>query len=233
MIIMGREAVILAGGLGTRLREMVDDIPKSMAPVNGKPFLEYALDHLIESGFTRIILAIGYKSEVITSYFGDHHGEASLAYSVEKEPLGTGGAILLGSSLVSADHFFVLNGDTLFSVDFDAMEEFFMKDKTALTVALKPMSDFDRYGSVSMEGNRIVSFNEKKFCNYGLINGGIYVIDKGWLRLNATGEKFSFEKDILEKRTGYDLITGYISDAYFVDIGIPEDYFRASEDMKS
>jgi D-glycero-alpha-D-manno-heptose 1-phosphate guanylyltransferase len=93
------------------------------------------------------------------------------------------------------------------------------------------MSDFDRYGSVGMEGERIVSFNEKKFCHYGLINGGIYVADKGWLRLNASAEKFSFEKDILEKRTGHDLITGYISDGYFIDIGIPEDYFRASSDL--
>lgn len=229
---MGREAVILAGGLGTRLREVVEEIPKSMAPVNGRPFLEYVLDHLVESGFTRIILATRYKNEAITSYFGDHHGEASLVYSVETEPLGTGGAVLLASSLVTSDYFFVLNGDTLFSVDFGAMEDFYNKDRPALTVALKPMSDFDRYGSVSMEGDRIVSFNEKKFCNYGLINGGIYVVDKKWLRLNAVAEKFSFEKDILEKRTGYDLITGYISDAYFIDIGIPEDYFRASTDLK-
>ena len=228
---MEREAVILAGGLGTRLREVVDDIPKSMAPVNGKPFLEYVLNRLIEYRFNRIILATGYKNEAISSYFGDHHGEASLIYSMEKEPLGTGGAIFLASSQVTSDYFFVLNGDTLFSVDLDAMEDFSRKEKAVITVALKPMADFDRYGSVSLEGDRIVSFNEKKFCNSGLINGGIYFVNKRWFRLNATTEKFSFEKDILEKGTSYDLIAGYISDSYFIDIGIPGDYFRALKDL--
>jgi D-glycero-alpha-D-manno-heptose 1-phosphate guanylyltransferase len=106
---MEREAVILAGGLGTRLRDVVEEVPKSMAPVNGKPFLSYILDHLSAYKFTRIVLATGYKNEAIVSYFGDHYGSAKLIYSVEKEPLGTGGALLLASSLVESEDFFVFN----------------------------------------------------------------------------------------------------------------------------
>jgi D-glycero-alpha-D-manno-heptose 1-phosphate guanylyltransferase len=229
---MEREAVILAGGLGTRLRDVVEELPKSMAPVNGRPFLSYILDHLSKFNFKRIILATGYKNEAILNYFGDSYGSAKLIYSVEKEPLGTGGALLLASSKVESDRFFVFNGDTLFSVDLDEMEKFFLRDSPVMTVALKPMSDFDRYGNVILEGDRIVSFNEKGFCQHGVINGGVYLMKREWLKKHSSGEKFSFEKDVMEKRAGHDLMTGYISDTYFIDIGIPEDYLRASKELR-
>ncbi|MGD0583545.1 MAG: nucleotidyltransferase family protein [Bacteroidales bacterium] len=228
---MGREAIILAGGLGTRLRDVVEELPKSMAPVNGKPFLAYILDHMTGYGFTRIILATGYKNRVVSNYFGDQWKGARLIYSVEKEPLGTGGAIHLALSQTVSENIFVLNGDTLFTLNFNELEGSFLKDGPIMTIALKPMTDFDRYGSVTLEGNRLVSFNEKKFCREGVINGGIYILNRKWFQENVPGEKFSFEKDIMEKRTGQDLMTGYISDAYFIDIGIPEDYFRASSDL--
>jgi D-glycero-alpha-D-manno-heptose 1-phosphate guanylyltransferase len=228
---MEREAVILAGGLGTRLRDIVDEIPKSMAPVNRKPFLEYVLDHLSLYGFKRIILATGYKNESIAAYFSNSWKGIELFYSVEEEPLGTGGAILLASSHSLSENIFVVNGDTLFSVDIDKMEKFFSKDNPVMTLALKPMTNFKRYGSVTLDGERIVSFNEKKFCREGVINGGVYILNRKWFIKNAPGEKFSFEKDIMEKRAGQDIITGYISDAYFIDIGIPEDYLRASSEL--
>jgi D-glycero-alpha-D-manno-heptose 1-phosphate guanylyltransferase len=230
---MEREAVILAGGLGTRLRDVVEELPKSMAPVNGRPFLSYILDHLLKFNFKRIILATGYKNEAIVNYFGDSYGSTKLIYSVEKEPLGTGGALLLASSKIASGHFFVLNGDTLFLVDMDGMEKSFTMESPVMTVALKPMSDFDRYGNITLDGNRIVSFNEKGFCSRGVINGGVYLLDSEWLKRQSPGEKFSFEKDIMEKRAGHDLMTGYISDTYFIDIGIPEDYLRASEELRN
>jgi D-glycero-alpha-D-manno-heptose 1-phosphate guanylyltransferase len=228
---MEREAIILAGGLGTRLKEVVDEIPKSMAAVNGKPFLAYIMDHLSRFGFTRIILATGYKNEAVSGYFGNHWAGSKLIYSVEKEPLGTGGAVHLALSQTVAENIFVLNGDTLFSIDFNEMERSFLKHNPVMSLALKPMTDFDRYGSVTLDDERLVSFNEKKFCREGLINGGIYILNRKWFEKNVPGEKFSFEKDIMEKRTGQDLMTGYISDAYFIDIGIPEDYFRASSEL--
>ncbi len=228
---MSREAVILAGGLGTRLRDVVEELPKSMAPVNGKPFLSYILGHLSKFRFKRIILATGYKNEAIVSYFGDNYGSAKLIYSIENEPLGTGGALLLASSMVESESFFVFNGDTLFSVDLDEMEKLFLRESPVMNVALKPMTDFDRYGNVTLNGDRIVRFDEKGFCSRGVINGGVYLLKKDWLKKHSSGEKFSFEKDIMEKRAGHDLITGYLSDAYFIDIGIPEDYLRAAREL--
>ena len=229
---MEREAVILAGGLGTRLRGVVDDLPKSMAPVNGKPFLHYILSHISSVRFKRIILATGYKGDIIQQYFGNRFGKMEITYSREKEPLGTGGALLLASRITENKDLFVINGDTLFDVDMHEMEKTYTETGSVLSVALKPMQNFDRYGSVSLEGNRIISFNEKRFCSTGLVNGGVYLINREWLVKQSPGEIFSFEKDIMEKRAGYDLITGYVSDSYFIDIGIPEDYSRASADMR-
>jgi D-glycero-alpha-D-manno-heptose 1-phosphate guanylyltransferase len=229
---MNREAVVLAGGLGTRLKDVVEELPKSMAPVNNKPFLAYILDKLSSSGFTTIILATGYKTEVIERYFGDEWKGAKLIYSIEKEPLGTGGAILHALPHITSENCFVFNGDTLFTIDFGEMQKEFLDKNPVMTIALKRMSDFDRYGSVTMEGDRIVSFNEKRFIHEGLINGGIYILDRKWFEQNAPGDKFSFEKDIMEINTRRCLITGYISDAYFIDIGIPDDYYRALSDLK-
>lgn len=228
---MIKEAIILAGGLGTRLRGVVDDLPKSMAPVNGKPFLHYILKHLSSFGFTRIILATGYKGDIINEHFGNHLGKMELLYSREKEPLGTGGALLLASRMTINKSFFVINGDTLFEVDFGDIEKIYMQTGSKLTVALKPMYNFDRYGSVTVEGDRIISFNEKHFCSKGLINGGVYLLKREWLEEHSKTKIFSFEKDVMEIRAGKELITGYVSDSYFIDIGVPEDYLRASSDL--
>jgi D-glycero-alpha-D-manno-heptose 1-phosphate guanylyltransferase len=228
---MIKEAVILAGGFGTRLKSMVNDIPKSMAPVKDLPFLSYLLEQLQNFGFKKVVLATGYKSEVIESYFGSAYKNIKLFYSIEKEPLGTGGAISEASGFIEKDNFFVLNGDTFFEVSFKAMGELFIKDQSELMIALKPMINFDRYGTVVTRGNRIISFNEKKFAETGLINGRIYLLNKKWLNKNTPGKVYSFEKDILEKVENRQNIGYYISDGYFIDIGIPEDYMRASEEL--
>ncbi|MGD0342953.1 MAG: nucleotidyltransferase family protein [Bacteroidales bacterium] len=228
---MAKEAVILAGGFGTRLKSLVNEIPKPMALIKDLPFLSYLLDQLCKYEFEKVILAAGYKSDVIESYFGTSYKNIKLVYSIEKKPLGTGGAIYKAAGLIGSDYYFVLNGDTFFEVDFERMEEKFRQSNSGLMVALKQKTNFDRYGNVVIRDDTIVSFNEKKFCENGFINGGIYVVNKKWFRERACGKVFSFEEDILEKRAVKDKITYYISDGYFIDIGIPEDYIRAAEEL--
>ena len=226
-----KEAVVLAGGLGTRLRHIVPDLPKSMAPVNGKPFLLYVLAYLARQGISTVVVAAGYKHEQITSGIGSRFMNMDIVYSVEDEPLGTGGAMLKAFSHTGPGPCLVLNGDTLFTVDTGAFLEHFIAQKPVVSVAVRPMQNFDRYGNITLEGTRIKSFSEKKFCREGLINGGVYLVDKEWMYLNSPGTVFSFEKDILEQKTGIELITAYIADTYFIDIGIPEDYYRAEREL--
>jgi D-glycero-alpha-D-manno-heptose 1-phosphate guanylyltransferase len=228
---MIKEAIILAGGFGTRLKELVPDTPKSMALIEDKPFLTYILDHLIKFRVEKAVIAAGYKHEDIIAFLGNSYKGISIEYSIENIPLRTGGAILKATKTISSRYCFVLNGDTFFNVDLSSFEESFNKNLTVLSVALKPMAGFDRYGSVTIEGERIISFNEKRYCENGLINGGVYIIDKQWINSNAPGEMFSFEKDLMEKCVSKDFISYFLSDTYFIDIGVPEDYIRAVKEL--
>lgn len=227
-----KEAIILAGGLGTRLRDRIGEHPKSMASVNGKPFLVYIFEQLLNYSYNKAVLATGYMHEEIHSFFGNRYKGLELLYSVENEPLGTGGAILKAASSAESGSLLVLNGDTFFDIPLDDFERSFSDVCPVLSVALKPMRNFERYGSVKISSNRIVSFEEKKFCREGYINGGVYMMKKEWLIINAPGEKFSFEKDIMEKLVTSDLIMAFIKDSYFIDIGIPEDYERAQVELR-
>ncbi len=219
-----KEAIILAGGLGTRLRKAVDNIPKPMAPVAGKPFLEHILNELSNFDFEHIILAVGYKHEVIQDYFGASYKNMQLSYSIEKELLGTGGAILQATQFLHSEETFVINGDTFFKVDYAQMEEEAKHLKSDLCMALKPMKNFDRYGSVNLQEKRVVGFKEKQKLSEGLINGGIYWLKKSLLEAYPIETRFSFETDLMPKEVGNKKIIGFVSDSYFVDIGIPEDY---------
>lgn len=224
-------AIVLAGGLGTRLRDVVNDLPKCMAPVNGKPFLHYLLQYLSAQGVKHVVLAVGYKREAIMQHFGAMYLNIGIQYSVEEEPLGTGGAIKQAMTLVS-DGAYVLNGDTFFDIDLCALRDFYFDTTSHIALALKPMRNFSRYGSVIRQGERIVSFEEKKRLNHGLINGGAYFLHKRVME--ETGEqKFSFEKDVLEKQVSSQMFCGKIFDNYFIDIGIPEDYARVQADFKT
>ena len=225
------EAIIIAGGLGTRLRQTLPDLPKVMALVRGRPFLEYILHFLSDNGFDRVVLAVGYMHEEIRSVIGNNYLDMEVVYSVEDEPLGTGGALLRALSCINSRICLALNGDSVFHIDIGAFREHFDIFKPAISIALKPMENFSRYGNVTLEGSRIISFEEKEFCEKGYINGGVYILRKEWLVDNSPGNIFSFEKDILEKMTRNSLITGYVSDAYFIDIGIPEDYSRAGREL--
>ena len=230
---MLKEAIILAGGLGTRLRNVVKNIPKPMADINSKPFLEYVLDYLSIFGLERIILSVGYKYEVILKYFGKKYKNMTLIYSIENEPLGTGGTIKKSLSLVSEDDILILNGDTFFKINFAKFLDFHKRKNADLSIALKPMKNFDRYGTVEIDKeNRVKGFEEKKFKKAGLINGGIYLLKTEIFKKIEFPEKFSFEKDFLEKFYKELQFYGLPFDDYFIDIGVPEDYERAKRELR-
>lgn len=223
------EAIVLAGGFGTRLKEVVSDVPKPMAPVNGKPFLEYLIKDLGEKGIRHIILAIGYKKEIIKEYFKNRYENIEITYSEELTPLGTGGAIKKALKSAKEADVFIVNGDTFFDVDLKGMKEFHTEKKSTLTVAVKEMKNFDRYGSLVIKENRIIEFEEKKKKAKGKINGGIYLIKKDLLN-RIEKENFSFEKKVLEDKRIEKY--SYKSKGYFIDMGIPEDYFKIISKMR-
>lgn len=224
-------AIILAGGLGTRLRSVVQDLPKPMAAINGKPFLHYLFLYLTRQHIHHAILCVGYKSKAIESYFGDKYLDVKITYSHEEEPLGTGGAIQQAFTLVK-DKAFVLNGDTFFDIDLASLMHFADEHEAALAMALKPMQNFDRYGVVRTdEDGKISAFEEKRWVEQGTINGGIYFMDKSVFSDTQHLPKFSFEKEILEQGVAQKRFYGKAFEHYFIDIGIPEDFARAQHDF--
>lgn len=229
---MNKECIILAGGLGTRLKSVVNETPKCMALVANKPFLSYLFDQLEQAKFSHIVLALGYKAEIIINWLQNQKRSFNISYIIEEEPLGTGGAIKLALSKIKGENTFILNGDTLFRINFQELL-IFHKDKEAdISLALKKMTEFDRYGSVNInhEG-RITKFEEKKYLEQGLINGGIYIINKNIFVSIDTSSKFSFEKEVLENKVEDLKIFGLSYDDYFIDIGIPTDYDKANIDF--
>ena len=220
------EAIILAGGLGTRLRSVVSEVPKCMAPVDGKPFLLYVLEWLSRFDITHVVLSVGYLKEQIIDFVNARDWPFEVSYAVEKEPLGTGGGIRLALQKCRGKQVFVLNGDTFFNIDLNSLSF-----SAPVTLALKPMRDFDRYGAVDWNGDLVTGFHEKQPCAEGLINGGIYAVDRSQLDIALYPKKFSFEKDLLEPLAGYGLVAGEVQDGYFIDIGIPEDYARAQREL--
>ena len=231
---MFKEAVILAGGFGTRLSHVVSDVPKPMAPVYGKPFLTYLLDRLIDAGMHRFILATGYKHACIESYFGASYRGAEIIYSQETTPLFTGGAIRQAADYVTGDDFVVLNGDTLFDIDFRKLYDFHVQHHANLSISLRQVNDTSRYGSVTCANNNIIAFNEKaESVGAGDINGGIYAINRDWLIRQNLPTKFSFEKELMQPMAGDPSFYGLRFTDYFIDIGVPEDYYRAQEEFKT
>lgn len=223
------EAIILAGGLGTRLRSEVSDTPKCLAPVNDVPFLSYLIHYLLSQGIRHFIFSLGYKSEMIIEFLNRDFATLSYSISLEDKPLGTGGAISLACKKVMTKDVLVCNGDTLYKVDAFSLADFHSEKNADCTLALKPMKNFDRYGSVSLNADgRISVFHEKKHCTSGLINGGVYMLNSENFIRQSFDNIFSFEKDYLEKSAGKaGAVFGSEQDGFFIDIGIPEDYRRA------
>lgn len=241
-----KHAIILAGGFGTRLKHIVSDVPKPMAPIQNKPFLDIQIRFLRSQGIRKIILATGHLHEVIAAYFSSHPiDDVEIHFSREEEALGTGGAIfkainsfkerdLIGLS----ESILVINGDTYFDFDLSTFVPFHQKKRADISLLLKEMIDFDRYGSVSLEeaSGKILRFNEKRKIEKGLINAGGYLIKTNLieqLSSKITAIPFSFEQQILEQSESLKLsLYGQIQSGYFIDIGIPEDYFEAQKTLK-
>lgn len=224
------EAIVLAGGFGTRLRHIVSDVPKPMARVCERPFLEYILDNICSCGVNRVILAVGYQKEVVKDHFGNRYKNIDLVYSEEETPLGTGGAIKKALKECNEKNVFVINGDTYIDVKYRDFLNFHKEKKSDLTIAIKLLKNFDRYGTVQTMEGRIVSFSEKRPQTSGYINTGAYVINKSLLD-SISLDVFSFENDFMEKKIEQYNFNAFITEGYFIDIGIPEDYFKAQADF--
>lgn len=232
---MIKEAIILAGGMGTRLRSVVSDVPKCMALIDGKPFLYYLIEFYQKCGIEHFIFSVGYLHEVIEKYLIKNYKNLNCTISLEKEPLGTGGAIKLATKNTSENNVLICNGDTFFKIDIELLNSFHHAKNATCSLCLKPMNHFDRYGVVELNQDQsIKTFKEKQYYSSGLINGGVYAMKIGEFLEERLPEKFSFEKDYLEKNVDpkeSPKLFGMIQDGYFIDIGIPGDYEKAQREL--
>lgn len=224
------EAIILAGGLGTRLSSVVPSIPKPMAPISGKPFLELLLESLYKKGFNSIILSVGHLSQKIISHFGNRYKGMTITYVVEKIPLGTGGAIREALKKASQDHIYIFNGDTFVDFDVDGSERLWNEVHSPLIIGSK-VSDVGRYGKLLVDGEKIIGFSEKNQTGPGIINAGCYLISVGLACQFPKKKKFSFESDFLSQNISVNEYYLYLAKGKFIDIGIPEDYLRAQVEL--
>ena len=214
------EAVVLAGGLGTRLRTAVSDVPKPMAPVQGRPFLERLLDYWIGQGVSRAVLAVGYMHDTIRRHFGDKYRDCTITYSVEQQPLGTGGALVQALPSIRDKTFLVLNGDTYFAVPLATLGDFHRQRRAEVSLSLF-RSDNRRYTGISLAPDGRVT----GLTGQGAANGGVFLFERSAAVRLPTGVS-SLEKDLLPRLLGG--LYGCIFDAPFVDIGLPEDWRAAA-----
>jgi D-glycero-alpha-D-manno-heptose 1-phosphate guanylyltransferase len=225
------EAIVLAGGLGTRLKSKLSGVPKPMAPVAGRPFLEFLLSQLKRADFTRAVLSVGHLHEVIEEYFGGSFRGMRLDYVVEETPLGTGGAIRKALETVEEKYALVLNGDTYLDANYAEMMRFHLEEGEGITMAITRQSNISRYGGVLVKERRIVGFAEKGRSGSGMINAGAYVLPTAMQWPVTLPEKFSFEVDFLAPEIGRLTPAAYEVDGFFLDIGVPEDLDRAQIEL--
>ncbi len=233
---MLKEAIILAGGFGTRLQSVVNDVPKPMAPINHEPFLNYVFDYLKHYQIEHVVLSTGYLSEKIVEYYKTEYKGIKVSYAKEETPLGTGGGIRLAMTKCTTKDVLVLNGDSFFDVDINTHYKNHISKQADCTLALRKVDDAARYGTIVLGSENIIeTFKEKdNIAQAGLINGGVYILNRE-IYLNNTEEvvPFSIEKDFYEKKIKELQIFGFEYDGYFIDIGIPEDYKKAQIDFKN
>lgn len=224
-------AVILAGGLGTRLRSVVSDVPKPMAPVGGRPFLAYQLDYWINQGISRFVLSVGYRHEAITGYFGTHYKGVELEYAIEEQPLGTGGGFLLAAEKLNQDTpFLLLNGDTYFEADWNALDAFALEHEADWCFSLFETSEKGRYMGIGLSAQgRITSLKSGIEQGHRLANGGVYwVHPRALFGAGRLGEKMSLEDDLFPQALAAGRrLCGIEFRGTFIDIGVPNDYHRA------
>ena len=228
------QAILLAGGLGTRLRSVVKDRPKPMALIGEKPFMEYVVHELAHYGIDEIIFAVGYKGSMVEDYFGDgSRFGVRVSYAYEEELLGTAGAIKNAGRLVTEDFFFVLNADTFYQMDYSRLLRVREEEKLEMALVLREVPDISRYGAAVLDGARLIRFNEKTSeSRPGTINGGVYLMNRTLLEQIPAG-KVSLENEMIPRWMAEGRkLGGFVNDGYFIDIGIPEDYFKFQEDVE-
>jgi len=225
------KAIVLCGGLGTRLGALTRNTPKPLIDVAGRPFLAHVLDKLCIPEIDGFALATGFHAEQVSDAIKATWQDRPVQYSVEGQPLGTGGAIRLAMENFGLDQALVVNGDTLFDCDLHAMVDGFDRSRWATRMALRYVNDCARYGRVQLaDDNRVIGFCESGHLGAGLINAGVYV--QRLAPLDSYGAApFSFETDYLAKLNSAWPIQGQVKDGYFVDMGIPEDLARARHDL--
>jgi D-glycero-alpha-D-manno-heptose 1-phosphate guanylyltransferase len=224
---MTMEAIILAGGLGTRLSPVIQGIPKVLAPVGNRPFLELLLRRLRQKGFSRIVLSVGFLASMIRERFGDRFEGMALAYSAEESPLGTGGAVLKAINLASSTAPFVLNGDTFVDLDYASMLASHIEASATVSIAVAQVADGSRFGRLLIHENRVTGFAEKGRSGPGQINAGAYVMNRDIFSAYALPEVFSLETGFFVPHVEQLRPLAFLTSGYFIDIGIPEDLARA------
>lgn len=225
------EAIILAGGLGRRLRPSVSTVPKPLAPIRSRPFLEYLFDYLLTEGIRSITVAVGYGADAIVNHFKSQYRGLTIQYSTETEPLGTGGALKQALRMVTSDRVFVINGDTFSQVDYRRMASEFDEGSTSMAMAVTYLNDISRYGKVNIQSGVVCSFESGGRGGSGHINAGVYLIPRNLLEHSELPEKFSFERDFLVRKVRKLRPQAFFADGYFIDIGIPADYERAQIEL--
>lgn len=226
------EAIILAGGKGTRLSSIVSNVPKPMAPVGGRPFLEYIFDRLIKFEFSHVILSVGYKADIIVKYFGEKYQNLKITYEVEKEPLGTGGAIKKSLLHIKSESAIVINGDTYAELDYSRMLAL-NAEYNSVVIGCVQVADTHRYGSLKILDGKVTEFIEKGGAGAGIVNAGCYAISKNEMHREINKTSFSFEEEYLKKKLISSQIMATISTGKFIDIGIPADYHFAHKYLKN
>jgi len=224
------EAIVLAGGFGTRLSQVVTAVPKPMAPIRGRPFLEILLALLGSRNVRRVVLALGYKAEIIRRHFGDEFAGMPLDYVIEDTPLGTGGAIRLAMTRCAYDHVFVFNGDTYLDLEFESVEQHWQRERVPIIVG-REVPCAARYGRLTVHRDRVTGFAEKGISGPGVINAGCYVLNRGQLDSFALNTPFSMERDYLAKAVAHERFDLFMSRGQFIDIGVPEDLERAQREL--
>jgi D-glycero-alpha-D-manno-heptose 1-phosphate guanylyltransferase len=228
---MIREAIVLAGGFGTRLGAMVSATPKPMLRIGDTPFLALLLRHLEKQGIARVTLSVGYLHETVVRYFGDRFSSLELHYCIESQPLGTGGAIAHALGSTQCDSAFVINGDTFLDLDYAAMAHAHAASGSPLSLAVRKVEDVSRYGEVIVTGGHITQFREKGLARPGLVNSGVYLLQRDIFEPYGLPAVFSFEREFLQPIAIALKPLAFAADGYFIDIGIPEDYARAQGEM--